>query len=80
MMIEGVEGGRACFVRCLRGRVRVGDDGGNVVEEKGGLGDEDEEDDGRGDRDGTVMRRGEVWVVRWEGVRRAVERGVVEVL
>lgn len=29
---------------------------------------------------GVVMRMGDVWVVRWEGVRRAWERGEVELL
>lgn len=29
---------------------------------------------------GTTMRKGEVWVVRWEGVREAWEKGEVEVL
>lgn len=29
---------------------------------------------------GTTMRKGEVWVVRWEGVREAWEKGEVEIL
>lgn len=29
---------------------------------------------------GTTMRKGEVWIVRWEGVREAWEKGDVEIL
>jgi GINS complex subunit 4 len=74
-MIEGPEGGRAVFVRCLGGAVKAR---GLGDEFEGDLGGEEDEDEGG--VGGAVMRRGEVWVVRWEGVRRAVERGDVELL
>lgn len=38
------------------------------------------EGDGMEEEVGVTMRMGDVWVVRWEGVRRAWERGEVELL
>ena len=85
-MVQGPETKSVIFVRCLKEEVRV------VV--PGADGDEEEEEDeddgfGGGGRDemrkkereaGTRMRRGEVWVVRWEGVKEAWRKGEVEVL
>ncbi|GKZ34439.1 GINS complex subunit [Aspergillus brasiliensis] len=64
-MVQGPEGKEIVFVRCLVEEVRV------VVPPGDGIEVEVE---------GTVMRMGEVWAVRWEGVRGAWGRGEVEVL
>ncbi|KAK2753506.1 GINS complex subunit [Arachnomyces sp. PD_36] len=81
-MVQGPETKSVVFVRCLVEEVRVvvasGEDGG-----VGGYDDVDEDDDdgmGGGKEYGATMRRGEVWVVRWEGVKGAWKRGEVEVL
>lgn len=66
-MVQGPDGKEVVFVRCLVGVVR-------------GVVPGDGEEEGGGEEDGVVMRMGEVWVVRWESVRRAWERGEVEVL
>ncbi|KAJ5504721.1 GINS complex [Penicillium fimorum] len=63
-MIQGPELKEVVFVRCLGAEVPV------VV------GGEDEE----GDETGVTMRMGDVWVVRWEGVKGAWGRGEVELL
>ncbi|OJJ86071.1 putative GINS DNA replication complex subunit Sld5 [Aspergillus glaucus CBS 516.65] len=63
-MVQGPEGKEAVFVRCLVDEVGVVVPPGDGVEEMVGTG----------------MRMGDVWVVRWEGVRGAWERGEVEVL
>lgn len=63
-MIQGPDLKEVVFVRCLGAEVPV------VV---GGA----EED---GDETGVTMRMGDVWVVRWEGVKRAWGRGEVELL
>ena len=67
-MLEGPEGKTAVIVRCLG--ERWGNHGG--YEE-----DDEEEDEGDG---GLSMRRGEVWVVRWEDVSKAVRDGHLELL
>lgn len=65
-MIQGPETREAVFVRCLSAQVPV------LV---GG------EDDGEGEDDfGITMRMGDVWVVRWEGIKGAWARGEVELL
>lgn len=64
-MVQGQEGKEAVFVRCLVDEVGVVVPPGDGVEEE---------------MVGTGMRMGDVWVVRWEGVKGAWERGEVEVL
>ncbi|KAL4877546.1 hypothetical protein BJY04DRAFT_126066 [Aspergillus karnatakaensis] len=63
-MIQGPDKREVVFVRCLAEEV--------VVLAPGEGGEEDVV--------GGTMRMGDVWVVRWEGIRRAWERGDVEVL
>ncbi|OQE43662.1 hypothetical protein PENCOP_c003G02383 [Penicillium coprophilum] len=63
-MIQGPELKEIVFVRCLGAEVPV------VV------GSEEED----GDETGITMRMGDVWVVRWEGVKGAWGRGEVELL
>ncbi|KAL5334245.1 hypothetical protein BJX70DRAFT_405558 [Aspergillus crustosus] len=63
-MVQGPDKREVVFVRCLAEEV--------VVLAPGDAGEEDVV--------GGTMRMGDVWVVRWEGVRRAWERGDVEVL
>ena len=68
-MVEGPEGKSAVFVRCL------GERWGGSEE------DADEDGDGDGGPSGLLrMRRGEVWVVRWEDVRKGVLDGNLELL
>ena len=64
-MVQGPEMREPVFVRCLVDEVRVLSPPGDGVDEV---------------LEGVTMRIGDVWVVRWEGVRRAWERGEVEVL
>lgn len=66
-MIQGPDVKEVVFVRCLGAEVPVfvGADGDGVVDEE---------------EIGVTMRMGDVWVVRWEGVRKAWERGEVELL
>ncbi|KAF5856582.1 GINS complex subunit, partial [Aspergillus alliaceus] len=64
-MVQGPDGREVVFVRCLSEGVRVVVPPGDGVEVE---------------TEGTEMRMGDVWVVRWEGVRGAWERGEVEVL
>lgn len=64
-MVQPPENREVVFVRCLVGEVRVVAPPGDGVEEE---------------LEGVVMRMGDVWVVRWEGVKAAWERGEVEVL
>lgn len=64
-MVQGPDAKEVLFVRCLVDEVRVVVPPGDGVEEE---------------MVGTGMRMGDVWVVRWEGVRGAWERGEVEVL
>lgn len=63
-MIQGPELKEVVFVRCLGAEVPVGIGGA-------------EED---GDETGVTMQMGDVWVVRWEGVKEAWLRGEVELL
>ncbi|KAJ5972620.1 uncharacterized protein N7479_002538 [Penicillium vulpinum] len=63
-MIQGPELREVVFVRCLGAEVPV------VV----GGADED------GDETGVTMQMGDVWVVRWEGIKKAWGRGEVELL
>lgn len=65
-MVQGPENREVVFVRCLGAEVPV------VV--AAAAGEEDAADIG------VTMRMGDVWVVRWEGVRDAWERGEVELL
>ena len=64
-MVQGPDAKEVVFVRCLVDEVRVVVPPGDGVEEE---------------TLGTTMRMGDVWVVRWEGVKRAWEKGEVEVL
>ncbi|EEH47583.1 uncharacterized protein PADG_03667 [Paracoccidioides brasiliensis Pb18] len=70
-MIQGPETKEVVFVRCLVEEVRIviaaGEEAGSSSY-------------GGGDIYGRRMRRGEVWVVRWEGVKEAWGKGEVEVL
>ena len=73
-MVEGPEGKGAVFVRCL-------------VERWGSEGEEEEEEEEEGDGvldrgggGGLRMRRGQMWVVRWEDVKRGVLDGRLELL
>ncbi|PGH05014.1 hypothetical protein AJ79_06900 [Helicocarpus griseus UAMH5409] len=63
-MVQGPETKEVVFVRCLAEEVRIVIPGENSVD----------------DIYGRRMRRGEVWVARWEGVKGAWGRGEVEVL
>lgn len=64
-MVQGPDTKEVVFVRCLVDEVTV------VVPPDDTLNEE---------MYGTTMRMGEVWVARWEGVKKAWERGEVEVL
>ncbi|KAE8353596.1 hypothetical protein BDV28DRAFT_156888 [Aspergillus coremiiformis] len=64
-MVQGPDAREVVFVRCLVDEVRVVVPPGDGVEVE---------------TFGTSMRIGDVWVVRWEGIRGAWERGDVEVL
>lgn len=64
-MVQGPDNKEVCFVRVLVDEVTVVVPADDTLNE---------------DTFGTTMRMGEVWVARWEGVRRAWERGEVEVL
>lgn len=81
-MVEGPDGKKAVFVRCLVGRWRGGISGGGALDEGE---DDDEDEDARGGGGGRGeghlnMRSGEVWVVRWEDVKTGVLAGKLEVL
>ncbi|KAL1966907.1 hypothetical protein VTN77DRAFT_3651 [Rasamsonia byssochlamydoides] len=64
-MVQGPDTKEVVFVRCLVDEVTI------VVPPDETLDVEEY---------GTTMRMGEVWVARWEGVKKAWERGEVEVL
>lgn len=64
-MVQGPEDKEVVFVRCLAEEVRVVVPPGDGVEEE---------------IEGMTMHTGDVWVVRWEGVKGAWARGEVEVL
>lgn len=65
-MVEGPEGKASVFVRCLS--------------ERWGRSGEGEDDDDDGGGGGLRMRRGDVWVVRWEDVKKGVLSGSLELL
>lgn len=67
-MVEGPEGKASVFVRCLSERWG-----------RSGEGEDDDDDDGGGGG-GLRMRRGDVWVVRWEDVKKGVLGGSLELL
>ncbi|KAL4784315.1 GINS DNA replication complex subunit Sld5 [Aspergillus varians] len=64
-MVQGPDRKEVVFVRCLAEEVNVVAPPGDGVDEE---------------VVGATMRMGDVWVVRWEGVRSAWERGDVEIL
>ncbi|CEN61993.1 hypothetical protein ASPCAL08636 [Aspergillus calidoustus] len=64
-MLQGPDAKEVVFVRCLAEEVPIVAPPGDGVDEE---------------VIGGSMRMGDVWVVRWEGVRKAWERGDVEVL
>lgn len=64
-MVQGPDAKEVVFARCLADEVRVVVPAGEGVDEELG---------------GISMQMGDVWVVRWEGVREAWARGEVEVL
>lgn len=64
-MVQGPDMKEVIFVRCLVEEVPV------VIPPDEALDEETY---------GTTMRLGEVWVARWEGVKKAWERGEVEIL
>jgi GINS complex subunit 4 len=66
-MVQAPETKEVVFVRCLEEEVNII----VPVEEPGAP---------RREISGSRMRRGEVWAVRWEGVKEAWKRGDVEVL
>ncbi|KKK22218.1 hypothetical protein P175DRAFT_0516311 [Aspergillus ochraceoroseus IBT 24754] len=70
-MVQGPDLREVVFVRCLveESRVVVPVEDGNGAGGMGGV-----------EMSGVTMRMGDVWVVRWEGVKGAWERGDVEVL
>ncbi|KAA8644388.1 hypothetical protein EYZ11_002791 [Aspergillus tanneri] len=64
-MVQGPEVKEVVFVRCLVEEVRVVVPPGDGIEEE---------------EFGTTMRMGDVWAVRWEGIKEAWEEGEVEIL
>ena len=70
-MIEGPDGKKAVFIRCLARRWS----NDPVYEDYGA-------DDGEraGESGPLAMRRGQVWVVRWEDIKKGVEIGALELL
>ena len=64
-MVQGPDEKEVVFVRCLVDEVRAVVPAGDGIEEE---------------MEGATLRMGEVWVVRWEGVKGAWGRGEVEVL
>ncbi|PGH19227.1 hypothetical protein AJ80_04092 [Polytolypa hystricis UAMH7299] len=66
-MVQGPEVKEVVFVRCLGEEVRIV----VPIDAPGGVKEE---------LYGRRMRRGEVWVVRWEGVKEAWRKGDVEIL
>lgn len=75
-MVATPETKEAVFVRCLGENVRLVVPGDATAGTTPGSGWPKQEILGYG----ATMRKGEVWVVRWEGVREAWEKGDVEVL
>ena len=70
-MVEGPDGKKAVFIRCLA--ERWSNDPAYEEHDHG-------EDGAAGESDGLTMRRGQVWVVRWEDVKKGVETGALELL
>lgn len=64
-MVQGPDMKEVVFVRCLAEEVRIVIPADDILPEE---------------VLGMTMRRGELWVTRWEGIKRAWERGDVEVL
>ncbi|KAL2854484.1 hypothetical protein BJY01DRAFT_31166 [Aspergillus pseudoustus] len=64
-MLQGPDAKEAVFVRCLAEEVPIVAPPGDGVDEE---------------VMGGTMRMGDVWVVRWEGIKKAWEKGDVEVL
>lgn len=64
-MVEGPDTKEIVFVRCLADEVTIVVPPDDILHEE---------------TYGTTMKMGEVWAVRWEGVKRAWERGEVEIL
>lgn len=70
-MVEAPDGRKAVFVRCLAERWT------NIGSNK----DLDEEEEARAAESGTLfMRRGQIWVVRWEDVKKGIDLGALELL
>jgi GINS complex subunit 4 len=70
-MVEGPDGKKAVFVRCLAER----------WSNDPAYEDYDEDDDRAAvENDALTMRRGQVWVVRWEDVKQGVGKGALELL
>lgn len=67
-MAEGPDGQNAVFIRCLAGRW-TNDPAYEAYEDY-----EDDEDGRRGEPGALQMRRGQVWVVRWEDVKKGSKR------
>jgi GINS complex subunit 4 len=65
-MVQAPDTKEVVFVRCLVDEVSI------IVPEDAAAGLDEEY--------GTTMHIGEVWVVRWEGIKKAWERGEVEIL
>lgn len=74
-MVEGPDAKKAVFVRCLARRWRGGISGGGGGRDQ--YSDDEDEDEGEGH---LSMRSGEVWVVRWEDVKKGVLAGALELL
>ncbi len=70
-MIEGPDGKKAVFIRCLAERWS----NDPVYEEY-----VEDDDEREGESGALAMRRGQVWVVRWEDVKKGVEKGALELL
>jgi GINS complex subunit 4 len=70
-MVEGPDGKKAVFIRCLAERWS-----NDPAHE-----DYDVDDDETAGENGVLaMRRGQIWVVRWEDVKNGVEKGALELL
>ena len=72
-MVDGPDTKGAVLVRCLAGKWDSSGPGG-------GWNDDEEEEEGYERGGGLRMRSGQIWVVRWEDVKKGVEGGKLEVL
>ncbi|KAF7504393.1 hypothetical protein GJ744_002259 [Endocarpon pusillum] len=70
-MVEGPDSKKAVFIRCLAKRWSSDP----LFEDYDA--DDDEE---AGESGALAMRRGQIWVVRWEDVKKGVENGALELL